>query len=101
MASTIWTLPGSNRSPLPCHGSALPKELRPPDRKKRNLLLVWIYDIGMTRLERATPCSQSRCSSQLSYIPSEEKTECWHSDLFRARDARNECAKHTKLLHPE
>jgi hypothetical protein len=23
-----WTLPGSNRSPLPCHGSALPDELR-------------------------------------------------------------------------
>src|SRR5690348_8712916 len=23
-----WTLPGSNRSPLPCHGSALPNELR-------------------------------------------------------------------------
>ena len=22
-----WTVPGSNRSPLPCHGSALPNEL--------------------------------------------------------------------------
>ncbi len=24
---TMWTIPESNRSPLPCHGSALPNEL--------------------------------------------------------------------------
>ena len=25
--------------------------------------------VGMIRLERTTPCSQSRCSSQMNYIP--------------------------------
>jgi hypothetical protein len=31
--------------------------------------LTWTYMVEMMGLEPTTPCLQSRCSSQLSYIP--------------------------------
>ena len=31
--------------------------------------LTWVYGVEMMGLEPTTPCLQSRCSSQLSYIP--------------------------------
>ena len=31
--------------------------------------LTWVYLVEMMGLEPTTPCLQSRCSSQLSYIP--------------------------------
>src|SRR5664280_431314 len=31
--------------------------------------LTWTYSVEMMGLEPTTPCLQSRCSSQLSYIP--------------------------------
>ncbi len=34
--------------------------------------LTWTYGVEMMGLEPTTPCLQSRCSSQLSYIPDAE-----------------------------
>jgi hypothetical protein len=36
--------------------------------------LTWAYLVEMMGLEPTTPCMQSRCSSQLSYIPGERAT---------------------------
>ena len=37
-----WSISDSNRSPLPCHGSALPNELMP--RMKGNLIVTFYWD---------------------------------------------------------
>ncbi len=51
------------QSPTPRTGSFLSVHIQHPFlNRKVNL-------IGMTRFEHATPCSQSKCSTKLSYIP--------------------------------
>ncbi len=42
----LWTLPGSNRLPLPCHGSALPSELRARNAK-------FLYHILQPRIKKS------------------------------------------------
>ena len=42
---------------------------QPPARMSGASTLAGSLTVGMTRLEHATLCSQSRCSTNLSYIP--------------------------------
>ena len=38
-------------------------------KKRPNLTIKPLFFVGILRLERRTPCSQSRCASQLRHIP--------------------------------
>ena len=54
-----WRLAGSNRWPPACKAGALPAELSPHIFK----------EVGKTGFEPATPWSQTKCSTKLSYFP--------------------------------
>ena len=68
----MQALPASDRGePGEAIGSpdGSPGESDEPGTQRRSRLMPWSHRVETMGLEPTTPCLQSRCSSQLSYVP--------------------------------